>query len=94
MIVKTINYHGQQLSKIMEDKQLKILGSINVRDVNYHAYQQRAKDLRYATSTSFCASYISTLHCCSDLCIVCIKTWFCHLYDEQFCPTHNGNVMR
>lgn len=55
MIVKTINYHGQQLSKIMEDKQLKILGSINVRDVNYHAYQQRAKDLRYVTSTSFCA---------------------------------------
>ena len=60
MIVKAVNFHGQQLSKIMEDKQLKILGSINIRDVDYHAYQQRAKDLRYALVLS-CVHRTTTL---------------------------------
>ena len=60
MIVKAINFHGQQLSKIMEDKQLKLLGSINIRDVDYHTYQQRGKDLRYVNNL-LCGLEMDTL---------------------------------
>ena len=71
MIVKAINFHGQQLSKILEEKHLKLLGGINIRDVDYHTYQQRAKDLRYVTRVPCVwgggASFIH-LHQCSYEC--------------------------
>ena len=48
LVAQTLNFHGQQLTKIWEtDRGAASLQANSLRDLDYQVYQKRSKDLGY-----------------------------------------------
>merc|ERR1740128_519612 len=44
LVVRALNYHGQQLTSFMKEK--KIYQQLDLKNVDYHLYHQRSRELR------------------------------------------------
>ena len=48
LVVQTLNFHGQQLTKLWENERgAASLQVASLRDLDYQVYQKRSKDLGY-----------------------------------------------
>ena len=51
LVVQTLNFHGQQLTKEWESERgAASIQSSSMRDLDYQVFQKRSKDLRYLYS--------------------------------------------
>ena len=49
LVVQTLNFHGQQLTKLWENERgTASLQVASLRDLDYQVYQKRSKDLGYS----------------------------------------------
>ena len=44
LVVRALNYHGQQLTSFI--KETNIYGQLDMKNVDYHLYHQRSRELR------------------------------------------------
>ena len=44
LVVRALNYHGQQLTSFMKEK--KLYQQLDLKNVDYHLYHQRSRELR------------------------------------------------
>ena len=44
LVVRALNYHGQQLTSFMKEK--KIYQQLDLKNVDYHLYHQRSRELK------------------------------------------------
>lgn len=59
LVVQTLNFHGQQLTKLWENERgVASLQVVSSRDIDYQVYQNRSKDLGYVYNNSCCLYYI------------------------------------
>lgn len=66
LVVQTLNFHGQQLTKLWENERgVASLQVVSSRDIDYQVYQNRSKDLGYVYNNSCCLYYI-------DDCWICV----------------------